>query len=195
MFVCFFCSVARAPCGQLRIMSGIEVVVDIFNKNLLFIALRSVLRFVKVFFNYVCLLVCFWRHVIQFAVGDRRIVLVYEFMCRNTCLGNMNSRQINAVFTLESAHGIILGRITIELRICACPGRDRRVDETALGDRSNTLDKSIKRSRSGADSVDTSAAVSKARKHDDDDRVYTLQVRFDRIDFACMAPFSPAYVV
>jgi P53 DNA-binding domain len=90
----------------------------------------------------------------------------------------MNSRQINAVFTLESADGYVLGRITVELRICACPGRDRRVDETALSDRSNTVKKSVKRNETGTSSPSASAATSKfkVRKHDDDDQVYTLTV-------------------
>jgi len=101
--------------------------------------------------------------------GGTRAVLVYRFMCRNTCLGNLNSRQVLAVFTLESS-GDILGRITIQLRICACPGRDRRQDEQAPVDTAQ-----LKEVKCGK-TVSDSAAVSKHSKSDDDEQWYTMRV-------------------
>ena len=92
-------------------------------------------------------------------------------MCRNSCLGNLNSRQIYVIFTLESSAGDIFGRITVELRICACPGRDRRQDESALVD--DTKLKVAKRSQTATES----ATASKVRKSDDDDdQWFTLRV-------------------
>ena len=51
-----------------------------------------------------------------------------QFMCLGSCVGGPNRRPIHIVFTLE--HGnVVLGRRAVEVRICACPGRDRKQDE------------------------------------------------------------------
>ena len=57
--------------------------------------------------------------------------MVYRFMCNSSCVGNLCRRPVNAVFTLESSEGDVLGRRVVELRVCACPGRDRDAKETA----------------------------------------------------------------
>ena len=43
-------------------------------------------------------------------------------------MGGPNRRPIHIVFTLE-LENVVLGRRAIEVRICACPGRDRKQDE------------------------------------------------------------------
>lgn len=51
-------------------------------------------------------------------------------MCLGSCVGGPNRRPIQIVFTLECDNQV-LGRRAVEVRICACPGRDRKADERA----------------------------------------------------------------
>jgi len=51
-------------------------------------------------------------------------------MCLGSCVGGPNRRPLQIVLTLEK-DGTVLGRRAVEVRICACPGRDRKADERA----------------------------------------------------------------
>ena len=55
---------------------------------------------------------------------------LFQFMCFSSCVGGLGRRPVQVIFTLER-DGQVLGRQSVELRICACPGRDRRTDEDA----------------------------------------------------------------
>jgi len=55
---------------------------------------------------------------------------LFQFMCFSSCVGGLGRRPVQVIFTLER-DGQVLGRQSVELRICACPGRDRRMDEDA----------------------------------------------------------------
>ncbi|OQR79462.1 cellular tumor antigen p53-like [Tropilaelaps mercedesae] len=59
---------------------------------------------------------------------------LFEFMCRNTCLGGVNRRATEVVFLLQH-QGKELARAVVEVKVCACPGRDRRTDEASLAKR------------------------------------------------------------
>lgn len=61
-------------------------------------------------------------------VGMDYSTYLFRFMCLGSCVGGLNRRPLELAFTLEK-DGHCLGRRVIHVRICACPGRDRRNEE------------------------------------------------------------------
>ena len=64
-------------------------------------------------------------------IGSNYVAHVYKFTCIGSCAGGINRRATSVVFTLEQ-HGQILGRQSLSCRICSCPKRDRKAQESAL---------------------------------------------------------------
>ncbi|XP_035215260.1 cellular tumor antigen p53-like isoform X2 [Stegodyphus dumicola] len=56
---------------------------------------------------------------------------IYKFVCFGSCAGGPNRRPLILVFTLEKGNEII-GRRKFDIKICACPARDRRTEENQL---------------------------------------------------------------
>ena len=64
-------------------------------------------------------------------LGSNYVAQVYKFTCIGSCAGGINRRATTLLFTLEQ-HGQILGRQSLSCRICSCPKRDRKGQESAL---------------------------------------------------------------
>ncbi|XP_065657775.1 cellular tumor antigen p53 isoform X3 [Hydra vulgaris] len=78
-------------------------------------------------------------------VGAEYQIELLSFMCFNSCGHSSHSkRRIDVIFILE-CEGYVLGRQVIEVRVCACPGRDRTNEE--FGSPNYILTKSCKSRR------------------------------------------------
>ena len=83
-----------------------------------------------------------------FAVGTEFVTEMFAFMCFSSCASGPSRRPVEVIFSLER-DGQTLGRRVVEIRVCACPGRDRKSDErTACGEPSSSQGVG-KRSRKG----------------------------------------------
>ena len=56
---------------------------------------------------------------------------MFAFMCFSRCSSGPTGRPVEVIFTLEK-DGQTLSRRVVEIRVCACPGRDRKSDERAV---------------------------------------------------------------
>ena len=106
-----------------------------------------------------------------FVVAGDWTLVVYRFMCNSSCVGNLCRRSVNAIFTLESSEGDILGRRVVGLCICACPGRDRDAKETAANKEAQS--RSLKRDHQT--NICNESCSSKLHKTEDN-RIFTLKV-------------------
>ncbi|KXJ15346.1 cellular tumor antigen p53 isoform X2 [Exaiptasia diaphana] len=65
-------------------------------------------------------------------VGTEYVTEMFAFMCFSSCPSGPSRRPVEIIFTLEK-DGITLGRRVVEIRVCACPGRDRKSNESLSG--------------------------------------------------------------
>ena len=101
----------------------------------------------------------------QAAAGTPWVVNLFQFMCFSSCVGGLNRRPIQVIFTMEE-DGQVVGRQAVEVRICACPGRDRKTEEDAA----NPNKRPVKRASPSSINIDSK------RQCTGDNNVFTLTV-------------------
>lgn len=112
-------------------------------------------------------------------LGSEGTTILLNYMCNSSCLGGMNRRPILTIMTLETSDGHVLGRRCFEVRVCACPGRDRKTEEDNLGKKTMKTSAGAKRKCPVLDNTPTPESSHKKIKMDSgsDDEVFVLHVR------------------
>lgn len=103
--------------------------------------------------------------------GSEWVVNLYQFMCLGSCVGGPNRRPLQVVFTLEKDN-VVLGRFSVEVRICACPGRDRKAEERPQG----AVKKSVSKHSSSTAEIATIARQKRKLEGSEED-AFTLTIR------------------
>ncbi|XP_030766106.1 cellular tumor antigen p53 isoform X1 [Sitophilus oryzae] len=71
-------------------------------------------------------------------VGADSVFEFFQFVCTSTCpTPGINRRSLELIFTLENVNGSVVGRKSVNVKICACPKRDQIKDEAKYKNNKN----------------------------------------------------------
>lgn len=66
-------------------------------------------------------------------ISNHPFTYCLAFMCHNSCTGGPSRKSTDVIFILQSPGGKDIARAVFEVKVCACPGRDRDHDEVKKG--------------------------------------------------------------
>jgi len=141
-----------------------------------------------------------------------------EFHCFSSCVGGLNRRPVLVVFCLERAsNGTVIGRQSVEVRVCACPGRDRQADERALlssstagacgvtdeasstasqaGGRSETVSNKFADRKSCTANKEHVGGKRRRQENEDDESIFTLVVSITQLIWTAGGEINSVHVI
>lgn len=87
--------------------------------------------------------------------GTDTVYKTLSFMCQNSCLGM--KRPLAVILTLEDQYGHVLGRRTLNVKVCSGPNRDRKIEESTC--QHVTVDKKTKKRKSSCGAEDNTISI------------------------------------
>ncbi|VDM07579.1 unnamed protein product [Wuchereria bancrofti] len=99
--------------------------------------------------------------------------LMLQFRCYSSCAGGINRRQVVLCFSLENG-GNLLGDSKMHLKVCSLPSRDANLD---VNNMPRNRRPAAKHYPAVAEVVSVSAKNTPEQPWDDDDTVYSLEIR------------------